>query len=261
MTSNKSHLPQAEPSEAVSALLSPAPSEVFSFGQWKHTAEGPKLEKRQVRIRQLRLSQIHEAIAAAQRYAKEKNDAAEHRDIYREEQAVQIAWRCLCYPDIRERPDGTQFWQPLYASDDHLRNSLTETEIAQVLNMYELVKAKFGQLEPFSDDEIDMWAARLTDAVLGEHFLALLDSSHWPALLLSLAREVQSLRAEVGRPLSTSLPSSESSPENSDLGTGEFTELPPASSSDGELKLPTDRLLTKSDAQRIVRDRRRKGAK
>ena len=162
------------------------------------------------------------------------------------------------YPDIRERPDGTQYWQPLFASDDHLRSSLTEPEIAQVLNLYEVVKAKFGQLEPFSDDEVDMWAERLSDAVLGEHFLALLDSSHWPALLLSLAREVRSLREEVDRPLSTSPHSSESSPESSDPGTGEFTELPPASSSDGELKLPTDRILSKSDAQRIVKDRRKK---
>jgi hypothetical protein len=153
------------------------------------------------------------------------------------------------------------YWQPMFASDDHLRSSFTEPEIAQVLNMYEVVKAKFGQLEALLADEIDMWAERLSDAVLGEHFLALLDSSHWPALLLSLAKEVRSLREEVDRPLSTSPHSLESDPESSDPGTGEFTELPNAASKDGEVKLPTDRLLSRSDAQRIVKDRRKKKGK
>lgn len=258
-TANKQNLPKAEPSEAVSAYLSPAPSEVFTFRQHKTKPDltGTVLEERHVRVRLIRLDQNHEAIAAAQRYAAERKDAAEHRDIYHEELAVQVAWRCLCRVDPTEHRDGTRYWQPLFASADHLRNSFSAAEIAQVLNMYEVVKAKFGTLEIFNDDEVDLWAERLSNTMLGEHFLALLDSSHWPPLLLSLAREVQQLREEVGRPLSTSPNLLGSDRESSDGGIGEFTELPSASLKESGLELPTDRVLTASEALQLVKRRQK----
>ena len=256
--SNPKTQPTAEPSEAVRAFLSPAPSEVFSFKQWVHTPEGPKLQERDIRIRLLRLAETHQAIAAAQQYAKSHNELERYTDIYREAQAVETAWRCMVLPELRDRPDGTQYYPQFFTSAEHLRSTLTEPEIAQIINAYEVVKAKFGTLEPYTPDELDMWAERLSDPMLGEHFLAQLDSYHWAHLLWGLAKEVQLLRQEVGRPLSTSPDSSESSQESSEDGTGSFTELPGASVKESGEELPTDKLLSRSEALQRAKEMRKR---
>lgn len=249
--SDKKQAPTAEPSEAVRAFMAPAPSEVFVFKRWEAPKIGqkPELVERKVRVKLLPLTETHEALAAAQRYAKQLGEVpGEHRDIYEEAKAVEVVWRSLVQVDEHERSDGTRCYLRMFASPEHLRSSFTEPEIAQVLNMCAIVRAKYGQIEGFTEDEIDQWTARLSDQLLGEYFLSLLDSSHWANLLLSLAKEVKSLRDEVGRPVSMLPDSSESDQTSSATGTGSFTELPYAQSTEDGQELPTDKLLTQSEA-------------
>lgn len=252
--------PTAEPSEAVRAFMAPAPSEVFTFKRWESGPTGAVCKEEKVRVKLLRLTETHAVLAAAQRYAKDLGEIpGEHRDIYREAQAVELAWRALVRVDEREKPDGTRYYQPIFASSEHLRSSFSEPEIAQVLNMYEIVKSKYGEIEAFSEEELDLWTQRLSEPLLGEYFLSRLDSNHWARLMLWSAREVKSLREEVGRPLSNLDDTSESDPTSSDTGIGSFTELPEAHSNEQDESLPVDKLLTRSEAlDRGKRMRKRK---
>jgi len=249
--SDKKSAPTVEPSEAVRAFMTPGPSEVFAFKRWESPKLGqkPELVEKNVRVKLLPLTETHEALAAAQRYAKQLGEVpGEHRDIYEEAKAVEVVWRSMVQVDEHERRDGTRCYLRMFTSPEHLRSSFTEPEIAQVLNMIAIVRAKYGQIEGFTEDEIDTWTARLSDALLGEYFLSVLDSSLWATLILVLAREVKSLRDEVGRPVSMLPDSSESAPQSSPTGTGSFTELPAAFSTSDEEPLPTDKLLTQSEA-------------
>jgi len=216
---------------------------------WVAGEKRPEKKYRDVRVRLLRIEETHQALVAAQRYAKELGELpGEHRDVYHEAQAVEIVWRCMVDPEARERPDGTRYYPPVFANPDHLRQYFTEPQIAQVLNCYEIVKAKYGAIEALSADEIDTWAARLSDALLGDYFLSVLDSAHWAPLLQLLAQEVRALRAEVGRPLPSLVPTSESEPESSTSDTGSFSELPEAHSTESGESLPQSNLLTRSEA-------------
>ena len=257
-----SQKPTAEPSEAVRAFLSPAPSEVFSFPRWEaRPGQKPVRVERDVRVKLLRLTETHEALRDAQAYAKKLGEIpGEHRDIYNEAKAVELAWRCLCQPKERERQDGTVVYDKIFASAEHLRSSMSEPEIAQVLNLYEVVKAKYGEIEALDQTELDTWADKLSDPLAGEYFLSVLDSNAWPQLLLLWAQEVRSLREEVGRPLASWRDSVESDPTNSEPGTGSFSELPEAQASDGE-ELPTDHMLTRDEALERGRRMRRKDKK
>jgi len=247
-----------DPSEAVQAFLLPAPSEVFRL-EWWVAGEKRKPEKqcRDVRIRLLRLDETHRALAAAQRYAKELGEIpGEHRDIYREAQAIEIAWRCMVRVEERERADGTRYYPPIFTNSDQLRQYLTEPQIAQILNCYEIVKAKYGAIEAFSVEEVDTWAARISDPLLGDFFLSVLDSAHWVPLLQCLAQEDRALREEVGRPLPNLAHTSGSDLENSTDATGSFSELPEAHSSESGESLPQNSLLTRSEALERVKGRR-----
>jgi hypothetical protein len=227
----------------VRSLLDVAPGEVFDFV--KLQPDGTR-KKFPVRVQLLRVDEDHQVLEDAQAYAKSRKEAPrEYGDLYREGQAVALLVRALRKTEKRERNDGTFYYPPIYASEQQLRQSMTAPELAQCINMYEIVRSKFGTIEPLDDEDIEKWVRLLGDAVRGPYFLSALDSAHWPTLLLRLAQEAAS------RLPPTSPDSSESNQENSDSGTGSFTELPEGSSSSG-VALPTDHLLTKQEAAEMA---------
>ena len=245
--------------ELIASLTSPAPSEPFSL--FRVQPDGSRREF-PLRMRLLREEETIDCLREAQAYAKANAEIpAQYGDIYREAQAVAVIARTLCHSKPRRMvgasgaQDGPEYYPQLFTSSAQLRASFMSDEIAACLNGYEVVKAKYRCLESFSADEIDKWAARLSDAMLGPLFLGRLDSSHWPALLTCLAQRVQSLSESLGLQLSTSPDSSESSPDTSDAGTGGSTPSPSVVTSDGET-LPQDRLLSKEEADALVRARK-----
>lgn len=233
--------------ELIQNLFAPAPSEEFTFE--KKQPDG-SVKAYRVRVCLLRVEHEHEALVEAQKYAKQRGELPkEYGDVYREGQAVELVARCLCHPEIRDRPDGTSYYPRIFTSAAQLRQSFTAPEIALVLNMYEIVKAKYGPAQHIIPDEIQLWAERLSDpdTMRGATFLASLDSQAWPTLLLLFAQELRRIRESSGAPPLTSPDMSESDPESSDPGTGSFTSLPSGSSADGT-ELPGDRLLTPEEA-------------
>lgn len=235
-------------------LMTPAPSEAFSL--FKVQEDGSKKEFR-LRMRLLRAEETIACLKEAQEYARSKGEVSkEYGDIYKEAQAVSLIARALCHPTTRTLPNGTPYYPQLFTSAAQLRASFTENEISVCLNQYEVTKAKYRFVESFSPEEIDMWAARLSDVMLGPLFLGRLDSSHWPALLTCLAQRVQSLSESLGQPLPNLRATSESPQPSSGDGTGGSTPSPHVVTSAGE-KLPEDSLLTKDEADAIVRARRK----
>jgi hypothetical protein len=234
-------------------LMTPAPSEAFSL--FKVQEDGSKKEFR-LRMRLLRSEETIACLREAQEYARSKGEVSkEYGDIYKEAQAVALIARALCHPNTRTLPNGTPYYPQLFTSAAQLRASFTENEISVCLNQYEVTKAKYRCMESFSPEDVDKWAARLSDTMLGPLFLGRLDSSHWPALLTCLAQRVQSLSESLGLPLPNSRDSSESPPSSSGDGTGGSMPSPHVVTSAGE-KLPEDSLLSKDEADAIVKARR-----
>jgi len=236
-------------SALVQALLkSPAPSEVFVFSKRLTTGD----VHGRVRIKLLSMAEQDDALACAQAYAKSKGEGDGYGDIYREAQALELCSRVLCHETIEEREDGTMVMRPLFTDVSHMRKAFNAADCAQVLNMYELVKARFGSVEQMTQGEYDVWSSRLADSLMGPHFLSRLDSGHWPSLILELARQVSDLRAEVKRPLSNWADTFESDQSSLPGTTGSFSGLPEASSEDG-VELPISRLLSAKDAAELLK--------
>jgi hypothetical protein len=63
-----------------------------------------------------------------------------------------------------------------------------------------------------------------------------------------MAQEVRVLRDELGRPLPSLVPTSASDQQSSSDATGSFSTLPDAQLSEQGESLPSDRLLTRSEA-------------
>ncbi len=241
-----SEIMTGDPAELVGTLLSsPAPSDVFNLRRVK--ADGSIVDY-PVRVRLLRAEESHAALIAAQQYAKQKQELSkEYGDVYREGQAIEVIWRSLCHVEMPTGDDGNTRFRNIFVSAQQLRASFTELDMAQCLNMVELVKAKYGAIETFTSDEFEMWIDRLSRGFDGVHFLALLSSSDWPRLILSLAQEVRRLQTLLPSP-----PTSDSDPESSPPGTGDSSTLPSAQSRDG-LELPTDHVMTSDEARGLVR--------
>lgn len=250
-------------SELVQELSAPAPSEPFSL--FRVQPDGTRKEYK-LRVRMLRSEETIACLKAAQAYAKQNGEiSTEYGDIYKESQAAELIAKSLCRPEPRTMVEGSrstgmregvQYYPQLFTSSAQLRASFTENEIAACLNAYEVVKAKYRCTDSFEPAEIDKWAARLSDTLLGPLWLSRLDSAHWPALLMSLASRVTSLSESLGLPLSSSETSSESSPETSGSGTGGSTPSPFVQSN--ELgKLPEDSLLTKAEADELAKKMRK----
>lgn len=255
---------EGDASDLVQELSSPAPSEAFSL--FRVQPDGSKKEYK-LRVRLLRVEETIACLRAAQAYAKSNAELpAEYGDIYKESQAVELIARALCRPEPRNLVEGSvkaggmregvSYYPQLFTSAAQLRASFTENEIAVCLNAYEVVKAKYRCTESFEPAELDKWAARLSDTLLGPLWLSRLDSAHWPALLTCLAQRVVSLSESLGLPPLTSEPSSTSPPDASPDGTGGSTPSPHVQSSSGE-RLPDDRLLTKAEADEIAKKQRK----
>jgi hypothetical protein len=233
-------------SDLVLGLLKGVPSELFSFK--KVQADG-SVRDYPIRVKLLRLEQNHQVLRDAQAYAKRQGEApGDYGDIYREAQAVELLTLALCHVEDKTLPDGSSYFPPLFTDAQQLRASFTAPEMAQCLNMYELVKGKYGAIESFREEELELWRERLADTMRGPFFLSLLDSAHWPQLIFALAKEARDLRQQLGLPLSTSLDSLASDPSISTSSTGSFSELPQGQSQNGEL-LPTDHIMTAEEAK------------
>lgn len=246
--------------ELVLGLMSLAPSAPFLLKRFQ--ADGT-LKEFPIRIRILRKTEMLAALAEAQSLAKKIGETdAKYGDIYRECQATTILVRSLCKDELIEPKDGSRapYYRQLFVSAQQLHDSLTDNEIAQCLNALEITKAKFSAIESFDADEIDKWAARLSDEVLGPLFLSHLASDHWPVLLTSLAQEVSSLRESLGRPLPSLLDSLASPRASSESGTGGST-VSLSERSNGQpsepVPTPPDRLLSKQEAQSLAKKRRK----
>lgn len=255
MADNSARGPSAEDaSEIVRSLLEPAPSEVFSFVRIGRDGVRKEIP---VRVQLLSVEENHAALIAAQLYAKERGEVSkDYGDVYKEAQAVELLARALRRVKVEERRDGTEWYPALFVNAQQLRQSFTEPEMAQCLNMYELVKAKFGAIEAFDVEAIDTWIARLAEPLKGAYFLGHLDSSHWPMLILQLARRARDLSDLLGLTPSDSPDSSESDQESSEEATTSFSGLPSAHSASGDA-LPEDRVLTRDEARAIVAERRK----
>lgn len=214
----ESRAPDREPLDAaamVGTLLDVAPGQEFVLRRFR--GDGEPVDVR-VRVQLLRTDENHAALIAAQKYAQERGELKGYGDVYREAQAVEVLVRAVRHPTKQTREDGTQHYRPLYVSAAQLRQSLTEPEMARLLNAYEIVKSKFGDFEALSDDQLDAVIEKLANGFTGPHFLARLDSARWPDLMMAMARRAEQHRAAF-RTLSGSLSGSESDPETSDGGT------------------------------------------
>ncbi len=236
--------------ELVRTLLESSPSEILRFV--RVGIDGVE-RSYGVRMRILRSAERIAALCAAQEFAKQhQEDQKQYSDLYKEAQAHEVVARALCHVEPRERPDGTKYFQPVFTSAEQLRQSFTEDEILRCLNMYTLVGAKYGGLMDFNENDVDMWASRLSDAIAGPFFLSRLDSLAWPGLTLSLARRVAELSESLSRPLPNWRVTSESDLSSSDPGTGSFTESSSAYSENGSVPIPSDRPMSREDARALA---------
>lgn len=235
-------------------LFDPSPSLRFDL---KRKQEDGSVKAWPFRCRLLRVEQVHEAIIAAQKYAKGK-ELEGYGDVYREAQACEILQRAICDVETGEREEGgrTKRWlRPKFTSTEQLRMSLDESECAQMLNCYELTKAHFKVTDDLEPEQVERIIDGLADEMAGPYFLGQWDSSEWPRLIFSLARLAQSWRPANGGPTpSSSESSSESSPLSSESGTTDFSELPSVQSVElPNVSLPTDKVLTRDEAREIVK--------
>lgn len=239
-----------EKSALVRSLFDVAPGEDFTLRRY----DGTEWKEIPIRVEVLSVEQNHEVLIAAQRYAKERGEVStDYGDIYKEAQAVELLVRCLKHPDKKvTRQDGTEYYRRMFVDAKQVRTSMTEREMALCVNYYEIVRAKFGPIESFGTANWEIWAARLSDPLLGEYFLGRSDSSQWPELAITMAQEVRALREELGRPLPSWQDSLESDPSSSEPATGSSSTPPSAQSSEGAaLPIPSDRLLNTQEAREL----------
>lgn len=244
------------PPSIVRDLFDPSPSLRFEI---KRKHEDGSVEVFPFRCRLLRVEQVHEALQAAQQYAKGK-ELPGYGDLYKEAQAIEILWRSMCEPELVEKErDGRKirYLRPRFATPQQLRESLDESECAQAISCYEATKAYYRTTNILTDEDVEKYIDALADELTGPYFLGQLDSADWPHLIWSLARLAQSWRPPNIPTPSNSPNSSESNPSNSASGTTGFSELPAAQSSGNEnepnIELPTDRILSREEAREIVK--------
>src|SRR3990167_89097 len=110
----------ADANELALTLFDLAPSDVFDFE--RILPDGSR-KRMPIRVKLLRIEENHQAILAAQRYAKERGELKEYGDIYREGQACEVLWRALCHVEKRTIPQGHDYYAPLFTSAKQLRES------------------------------------------------------------------------------------------------------------------------------------------
>lgn len=234
----------------------PAPSEIFEF--CRKNPDGSRQWFR-LRVRLLSTEENLQVMAAAQKEARERGEVGkDYGDIYRESQLDEVVARSLSHVEPGE-VNGEKFWRRIFTSTEQLRSAFTETEIATCINMYEVVKARYGFLQDFSEDTVDEWVGKLSDPDFAPYFLAQLDSSAWPDLLGSLARRVQSLCESLGQPLPSWRDTLGSDQAPLPTGTGGSSGSSPRVTTDSrettattDLRIPSDRLLDSRGARKLA---------
>lgn len=209
------------------------------------------------RMQVLRAAENIEALQEAQKTAKKFGETAEYGDIYKEAQAHEVLIRAIRHREKRDRADGTSYYPVVFLSGDALRASLTELEMAALLNAYEITRNEFSVVDGLEAHDAETWIARLSDPLKAPFYLSQLDSRHWPGLCLLLARECARNYEELGRKPPISQPSSGSEPETSTSSIGSSQTPPTASSTDTTITVSGDELLTKERARDLVSRRRR----
>lgn len=243
--------------ELVLTLLDGAPTKVWQFTKILPSGERAKT---QIRLRVLRVEENLQALQAAQEVAKEKGELGGYGDIYKEAQCYEVLQRSLCHVAKRTRPDGTEYYPPVFTESRQLRASFNESEIAVLLNCYDITKAEYSALEGLEEREAEMWIARLSDPLQGPFFLSQLDSRHWPACISLLAGVARDLYQRAGLQLPSLLLTSASVPESSTEDTGSSSSQPSASSTgdEEEVVVTPGELLTKEQARAMAKKTRKK---
>jgi hypothetical protein len=243
----------------VRQLMTPSPSLPFEL---KRRQEGGGVKSFPVRVRVLHPEEIHDALVDAQAYARKRGEISkDYQDLYREAQAVEVLLRAVCHPELVESPDGkTRTWRRMFVNSQQLRSALFEHELAQLLNCYEVTKATYRYGPQFTEAQVDEFIEKLADEFAGPFFLGQLDSADVPELIFSLARRAVEFRTLAGWTPSDSPSSSGSTSQSSETGTTDFSELPEAllTESSPAVAMPTDKLMTREEALRFVRDQAKK---
>lgn len=239
------------------------PSLVRSFSQqspslgfvMRRTKRDGSVVEYPFRVRLLRAAQNFDVLAAAQAFAREKKEVEGYTDIYREAQAVELVQRVMLQDTPTPTPDGGETFLPYFVSGAQVRDSLDESEIAQVVNCYEITKAYFGFGSEVDEQSVAAVLDKLADEFSGPFFLSQFASLDWPQLIYTLARLATKQRSDPT--YLDSLSTSESGPETSESGTSGFSTLPEThSESEPELskmQVPTDRQLNRETARDLVK--------
>jgi hypothetical protein len=249
---------QLDANAMVSSLLEGGPSL-----PWKLQKKLPNGDTAEIpyRMQVLRAAENMLALKSAQETAKNIGELQGYGEIYKEAQAHEVLLRAIRSPEKRDRPDGTSYYPQMFVSTDQLRASLTELEMAALLNAYEVTKSTFAVVEGLEAHDAESWIARLSDPLKGPFYLSQLDSRHWPGLILLLASVARRLFTELGQELPSLEPTSASEPESSTSSTGSSGEPPSASSMSDQaaplpMDVPGDRLLSGEEAREIVAKRK-----
>lgn len=249
-------LKEIKPEELILTYLDGAPGETFDFVR---VMPDGKRAKTKVRLQYQRAEHSMSALKAAQDHAKERGELEGYGDIYRESQAYELLRLALRHPEKSALPDGTQHYPPLFTDTRQVRLSFTESEIAVLLNCYQIVKSKYSALESLDEQDAEVLIAKLSDPLRGPFFLSQLDSLHWPGCILLLAGIVRDLYQAAGLQLPSLDSSSGSTQETSTAATGSSGEQPSASSTqDPTTEIGPGALLTKEQAREIVNRRQKK---
>lgn len=236
------------PADLVLSVLSGSLTKEWDFT--KTLSDGSRATVR-YRMQVLRAEENISALRSAQKFAKDMEETS-YGDIYKEAQAYEVLQRAMRHSEPMDRGDGTSFYPTVFTSGQHLRASLTETEVAALLNAYTITKAEFGNIEEINEVDGETWIARLSDPLRGPFFLSQCDSLHWPSLVWLLAGICRDLYAELGRELPSLQPSSGSGPESSTGSTGFSGESASASSTDGKFTVTSETLLTAEEAAELI---------
>lgn len=246
---------EASAEELIRANLTPAPSMVFKLDRHRQEKGTDVIVRYPIRVQLLSVEEDISLLLDAQEFARSRGEVSkDYGDVYKEAQAVELLVRCLRQIESRDLPDGVTYYPALFTTPAQLRGAFNVSEMAQCVNMYEIVKARYGALESFDPADTELWISRLSDPLARYHFLSVLDSQAWSLLILNMATWA---KENSSRPLTNWDDTSESDPQSSDEPTG-FSTLPPAESSAGD-ELPTDKLLTAEEARlRVQQMKRRK---
>jgi hypothetical protein len=247
---------EIKPEELIQTLLDGAPGEDFEF--IKTLPSGERVKTR-YRLQVLRVDENHQALRAAQEYAKTLGEHKDYGDLYREAQAVELLAIAMRHTEKRDRPDGTSYYPRVFVTSKQLRDSFNESEMSVLLNCYQIAKSKHSSSQGLEEEEAETWIARLSDPLQGPFHLSQLDSLHWPGCILLLAGIARDLCQAAGVPLSISQATLESDQPSSPTDTGSSTGQPSASSiQDPTTELGPAFILTKEQAREILEKRKRK---